>query len=204
MASTSPGIGSGLPYQGDSSGLYLTTDGTTASWASVAGTGGFNTLGTFDTTPNAKGLSASGTTLKLAAADGTNPGAVTAAAQTLGGAKTFSTSVISPLLSVDAGAGSLVKVTSEGALYGLWLYPGSTTPGNTNYAMAAANDNNLYLNAASGGAVNLGVNGTVVGSASATSLDLTGMGVGGSIKLKSPDGTTYTVHIANGGTWSIA
>jgi len=36
-----------------------------------------------------------------------------------------------------------------------------------------------------------------------TTFDFTGLGNGGSIKLKSPDGTTYTATIANGGTWSI-
>jgi len=34
-------------------------------------------------------------------------------------------------------------------------------------------------------------------------LDLTGLGAGGSIKLKSPDGTTYTITVANGGTIHI-
>ena len=43
-----------------------------------------------------------------------------------------------------------------------------------------------------------------VASFTAGTMDLTGSGAGGSIKLKSPDGTTYTVTIANGGTLLIS
>ena len=37
---------------------------------------------------------------------------------------------------------------------------------------------------------------------SATVADFSGLGNGGAIKLKSPDGTTYTLTVANGGAWA--
>lgn len=46
--------------------------------------------------PNANGASVSGKTLTLQPADGTNPGALTASTQTIGGAKTFSSGVQGP------------------------------------------------------------------------------------------------------------
>jgi hypothetical protein len=54
------------------------------------------TVGTFGSTPTANGASLSSQVLTLQPADGTNPGLLTTAAQTLAGAKTFSTGVILP------------------------------------------------------------------------------------------------------------
>lgn len=54
-----------------------------------AGGGGSVTVGTFGSTPNANGASASGSTLTLQPADGTHPGLLTSGAQTIGGAKTL-------------------------------------------------------------------------------------------------------------------
>ena len=71
------------------SGNILTSNGTT--WTSVAaGSSGVTTIGNISATSNANGATISGTTLTLTAADGTNGGVVTTAAQTFAGTKTFS------------------------------------------------------------------------------------------------------------------
>lgn len=79
------------------------------------------TLGAFGSTPNSAGLTLSTQAINLEPADATNPGAITAGTQTLGGAKTFSsaltasTSVTSPIFSsntsnaADAGIVRLAK-----------------------------------------------------------------------------------------------
>lgn len=59
-----------------------------------AGGGGSVTVGTFGSTPNANGASASGSTLTLQPADGTHPGLLTSGAQTIGGAKTLTGALV--------------------------------------------------------------------------------------------------------------
>jgi len=77
----------------DNSGILFVYDGT--AWNAQGGAS--FTIGAFDTTPNSSGLSYSGGQLKLSAADGTNPGGLSASAQTIGGAKTLSSALtISP------------------------------------------------------------------------------------------------------------
>lgn len=73
----------------DNSGILYVYDGSTWNSQGAASL----TIGAFDTTPNANGLSYSGGELKLAAADGTNPGGLSAAAQTIGGAKTLTSAL---------------------------------------------------------------------------------------------------------------
>lgn len=184
MSSTSAGIGSALPYQGDSGGLYLTTDGTTASWASVAGGGGVTTMTAVGSSPNANGASISTVNLTLQPADGTNPGVVTTAAQTFGGVKTFTDGIV-------PGTGMTLDATSLG-------FPGLALDAATSMLVAGSK---MYLAGSAG--INMQV--ASVNSVQLTSdtMDMTGLGNGGKIKLKSPDGTTYTATIANGGTWSI-
>lgn len=57
--------------------------------AQVAAVAGITSIGTFGSTPNAKGASISSNALVLQPADGTNPGALTAGTQTIGGEKFF-------------------------------------------------------------------------------------------------------------------
>ncbi len=68
-------------------------------------------IGTFNTTPVAAGLDLTSTVLSLHAADGTHAGGVSAAAQTFGGAKTFSNGV----LTNTVGAASASSLSIFGA-----------------------------------------------------------------------------------------
>jgi len=203
--SDSAGIGSALPSQVGQSGNYLTTDGTVASWAAVSGGSGFDTLGSFDTTPNTKGLSSSGTTLSLAAADATHPGAVTASAQSLGGVKTFGDGIKSDVTGTATGATNHYLGNVSG-FAGLWLGGNADTPAFTGASMLYISGSGTFLNAPNGEDIRIRINNVDVGKINVHGLDLsqTGADVGASIKLKSPDGTVYTATIANGGTWSIA
>ena len=83
-------VTSGAPT---TAGFVLTassTDGT-ASWQVASG--GVTSVGAINTTSNAAGATVSGTTLNLAAADGTNGGVLTNGAQTIAGEKSFKAAV---------------------------------------------------------------------------------------------------------------
>jgi hypothetical protein len=87
------------------SGNILTSNGTT--WTSVAASSsGVTTLGNISATSNAKGATISGTTLTLTAADGTNGGVVTTAAQTFAGTKSFADVNLSGALNGGSSATS--------------------------------------------------------------------------------------------------
>ena len=89
------------------SGNILTSNGTT--WTSVAASSsGVTTLGNISATSNAKGATISGTTLTLTAADGTNGGVVTTAAQTFAGTKTFADVNLSGALNGASSATSTI------------------------------------------------------------------------------------------------
>ena len=77
-----------LPDQSGHTGEFLTTDGSVLSWAPGGGGGGVTTVGAL-TTATANAAVITGATLQLAPADATNPGAMTATGQTLGGLKLF-------------------------------------------------------------------------------------------------------------------
>lgn len=241
MASNSAGVGSGLPYQGDSSGLYLTTDGTTASWASVGGGGGVDTIGTFSTTGITNGASISGTTLTLGPADGTkpgllkalgnvgstpaaagaslgtdgtltlqpaddtHPGVVTTGAQTWAGVKTFSGT---GTMAVDGG--NLTGAPdSDAAGHAAFVLDTTTTlAGGADVLHVNIHGFNLFkINAAGGatfyasGSLTTPANVYMVGTAV---LDMaTGGSAGSSIKMKSADGTTFTLTVSNAGALVI-
>jgi hypothetical protein len=77
------------PKVAGSAGQVLTDNGSGALyWSSSVGN-----LGTFTTTSYAAGGTISGTSIILAAADATNPGLISTGAQTIAGAKTFSSDV---------------------------------------------------------------------------------------------------------------
>jgi hypothetical protein len=76
--------------------------------------GDVTTLGAVGAVPNANGASISGNTLNLQAADGTNPGALTAIAQNIGGAKNFLGQIQTGTPTTDAGASILVSNTGSG------------------------------------------------------------------------------------------
>jgi hypothetical protein len=82
--------------------LTLTTTGTSGASTLVGNVlnvpqyssgGGVTSVGTFNTTSTTNGIDISGGSITLHAADVTNPGALTATAQTIGGAKTFATGI---------------------------------------------------------------------------------------------------------------
>jgi trimeric autotransporter adhesin len=85
-----------VPYTGATSNLNLGTHSISASNVSGTTSGtntGDLTLNAVDSTPNANGASLSGQALTLQPANGSFPGLLTATAQTIGGAKTFSSAV---------------------------------------------------------------------------------------------------------------
>ena len=186
MGSASAGVGSALPSQvGVTSGWALTTDGNTASWASVGGGSGVTTMTAVGSSPNANAATISGVNLTMQPADGTHPGVVTTAAQTFGGDKTIGGTV---LTSGAAGPFSWAGVKINASFAGIYTAGGA----------------DVVIVGGTGGNITLQPQLTPAVVVSTTSIDGTGLGNGGSIKLKSPDGTTYTATIANGGTWSIS
>lgn len=109
-----------------SSGNVLTSNGSTWTSAAPAG-GGVTTMQTFGSTPNANGASISGVNLTLQPANGSNPGGVSTTTQTFAGAKTFSTSVISPIFSSNtvnpASVGS-IRLANQDAI--VWRNAGNS------------------------------------------------------------------------------
>lgn len=59
------------------------------AWANIIGAGGITGVTTFGSTPNANGLSVSGSNILMQPADATNPGGISTGAQDIAGAKTF-------------------------------------------------------------------------------------------------------------------
>ncbi len=195
----SAGVGSALPSQvGVTSGYALTTDGTVASWASVSGGSGVTTMAAVGSSPSANAASISGVTLTMQPADATHPGVVTTAAQTFGGAKTVSGFV--------SATGDPTVATGSAAVIGFasgFAYWCSVVAG-TVYPVILADATNAYLNAPSAsGTVSIRTLNNPVAVLSTTSLDLTGMGTGGSIKLKDTVGGTVRTAVITSGVWVI-
>ena len=116
--------GTGLTSPG-ASGNVLTSNGT--GWVSSAlPVSGVSTLA-YSTTAAANGGTISGTTLTLAAANGTNPGLVSTGAQTFGGAKTFSSDATISGITVGVGTGS----QASNAVLGRTAMTNNTTGFNT-------------------------------------------------------------------------
>ena len=143
---------------------------TAASTVSIIA--GVNTVGSIGGTSNANGATISGTSIILTPADATNGGVLTAGAQTIGGAKTFTntatfnTDISVNGLSVGRGAGN---VASNAALGATAL--NANTTGNYNVAVGseALKSNttgsvNVALGAATIDNLTSGNNNTVIGS----------------------------------------
>ena len=189
-----------LPSQVGNSGKYLTTDGSVASWATVSASG-VTTMAAVGSSPSANGASISGATLTLQPADATHPGVVTAAAQAIAGVKTFSSQVECTGDLTTAAAFSAVIGTSFGGAFAGLGYAGVGV--GTIFCYTDGTNVGINTPGAAGNVVIKNQFGGQPYNLTPTSLDMSGMGAGGSIKLKSPDGTTYTITVANGGTWSI-
>jgi hypothetical protein len=76
--------------------LTVDTKGRVTSASTVGIIAGVNSLNYTSTTSYATGGTISGTSLTLTAADATNPGLISIGAQTIAGAKTFSTDITAP------------------------------------------------------------------------------------------------------------
>ena len=163
----------------------LTNDGSgNLSWETPGG-GGLTGFTTFGSSPNADGGSASGSNIVLQPADATHPGGVSTGAQTFGGNKTFDGGTF--MSDLGSGWPGLAVGASVGGAQGAIGY----YVGGNNLTVHSGSDMLFYIS-----------NANIV-TLKSTTFDMTGLGVGGSIKLKSPDGTVYTLTIANGGTVHI-
>ena len=191
-----------LPAQGGNSGKFLTTDGSVASWASVSA--GSLTLGAVGSTPNADGATYDSGTgdFNLEPADGTHPGVITTGTQTLAGIKNFSGVVTAAGTIGNEGPAACAKLGVVSGLGALSFQTATipttvmTTDG-THIVFGTPGVSGFYF-FRQGGA-----GGGTIAILETDTFDMTGLGNGGSIKLKSPDGTTYTISVANGGTLSI-
>lgn len=117
--------------------------GSGGATGATGATGSIGSIGVFSTTSTANGLDVTGSVLTLHAADGTNPGALTTAAQTIAGAKTFTSVLVAPSGTVSApgvqvgngangiyaGSGTTVVIAPSG-IAGVEVGVG---PGNTSW-----------------------------------------------------------------------
>lgn len=108
------------------------------SWQAIGS--GALALGSFGSTPNSSGASLSGGTLTLQPADGSNPGGVSTASQSFGGAKVFVISATSPIFGVLSGGGGTSQIQ----------YPSSATNYNFNLA-STAGTTGQFLTSGGGG-----------------------------------------------------
>lgn len=117
-------IASTVGYTPTTSGNWPSVPATVlAGLDNLASTRLVNTIGAFGSTPNSTGLSVSSNTLTLQPADGSDPGAISLAAQTLGaGEKTFTTPPTSP------GSGTNTE---------RWGHNASTSTGNDNTVLGS-------------------------------------------------------------------
>lgn len=122
--------------------------------------GGVTAVGSVGSTPTAAGASITGSTLTLQPADATHPGVLTAVAQAIAGAKTFSAAIISSVasgsqaielvqgarVSFDSGTGA--KYISSDGTYVVAVGLGFNSPAATGYAFTG-----VGVLTASGGAI---------------------------------------------------
>jgi hypothetical protein len=202
MASQSDGVGSALPSQLGALGLYLTSDGTAASWAAVTGLG-VTSFGAVGSVPNANGASVSGSVGTLQPADATHPGVVSTAAQTFGGAKTAPSFEAT---GVPTGGAAVAALGVASTFPGLWL--GVTSPDSTNYSLLHAPAFGLFLNSTANEPIGFRTGNVAMAAfvPASAQLDLTGLFFGStatSIQMKSGNGTAFTLTVSNAGALVI-
>ena len=180
---------------------------TAASTVSIVA--GVNTVGAIAGTSNANGATISGTSITLTPADATNGGVLTAGAQTIGGAKTFTntatfnTDIAVNGLSVGRGAGN---VASNAALGATAL--NANTTGNFNVAIGseALKSNttgsvNVALGAATIDNLTSGNNNTVIGSFAGRNFGPNGGATGNNTTMNNGILLGYDARpLASGGT----
>lgn len=115
---------------------------------------GVNSLVAFGSTPNANGALISGTTLALEPCDGTHPGGIALAAQTMGsGLKTFVNGIqLAASQKVQTSTGTTLLWTGQGSQSGVFLgnQSGSVAPGINNIGIGTS-----ALTSLNGGANNV-------------------------------------------------
>lgn len=87
LPTTAPTAGQALVSTAPSAGVA------TLSWSTISGSG-VTTVGSFSGSSQTNGASISSTTITFGPADGTNPGMVSTGAQTIAGAKTFTSNIL--------------------------------------------------------------------------------------------------------------
>lgn len=185
--------------------ISMVYDSTASLWrvtgaSAATGGAGVNTIGTFnDATSYANGAQISGTTLTFGAADATNPGLVSTAAQTFAGAKTFNGQIIGAAgISSTGGAVSL----TGNAASSLTTTSGALTLTSAAAATWSTTAGNLTLQAGSG-TVSLGTSTTLtadgaltVQSTGATNLTLD-TGGAATLNLGNTNATTINLGTNN-------
>jgi Chaperone of endosialidase len=185
--------GTGLTSPG-AAGNVLTSDGT--NWITSAGGSGVNTLTYTTASSYTTGGTISGTTLTLAAADATNPGLVSVDAQTIVGAKTFSSTVTA---SGSLGSGTiftptLVAAANSDVLTGIDISPKFTNGSFTGVANYGLRVQGIGIGVGGGDAIN-NITNTAVGNSALLKNTTTGIwntGVGYKALLNNLSGSGNT------------
>jgi hypothetical protein len=150
--------------------LIVQSDGKVSSQAIV--TGGVTTVGTINNAEYTNGAQITGATITMGIATAAGPGMITNAAQTIGGAKTFNTTVTTDgnyvLPATTSTAGQLVidgnrVLHSAGAASNIFL---GSTAGN----FTLTGTDNTVVGTGSGSAITSGTGNVIVGNAAGTSL----------------------------------
>lgn len=121
-----------VPAQTGNANKCLQTNGTVTSWLSCI------TIGALDAqAENATGATFTGKTLSLQSADATHPGLVNNTTQTMSGAKTFSTSLSTPSLSISGASSGVISVLPQAAA-GTYNFNLPVTAGSSGQALTSA------------------------------------------------------------------
>ena len=138
-----------LPSADGAANQVLKTDGSGNLGWMTASSGAVTAVGSFSGTSTANGLSVSGSSLSLHAADGTNPGAVSTSAQTFAGAKTFTSDVTVDnqrslqLREVSASGTEYVGLRAPSALGSSYTLTLPTADGSANQVLKTDGAGNL-------------------------------------------------------------
>lgn len=184
--------------------ISLVYDSTASLWrvtgaSAATGGSGVNTIGTFNSgTSYANGAQISGTTLTFGAADATNPGMVSTAAQTFAGDKTFNGQIIGA--SGISSTGGAVSLTGNAAS-SLTTSAGALTLTSAAAATWSTAAGDLTLQAGSG-TVTLGSSTTLTANGALTvrstgATDLT-LDTGGAATLNLGNTNATTINLGGG------
>lgn len=114
-----------------SNGQFLTLSSGIPAWGSSV------TLAAFGSSPNANGLSLSGSTLNMQPASASFPGGVSTGTQTIAGAKTFSTSLSTPSFALTGSGSGTISVLPQAAA-GTYNFNLPTSAGTSGQVLTSA------------------------------------------------------------------